>query len=119
MMGVYRVLSRSRSLATFSVRATGNNLSYLWNFNGNPISGATSDTLTVTNVGVALVGSYSVRVTDSGSGRSLDSRRVVLEISSQPTAGVIFQDKLEFSAPAGLGLSKHGPIGKAGPEDAP
>jgi len=64
-----------------------------------------------------------VRVTDSGSGRSLDSRRVVLEISSQPTAGVIFQDKLEFSAsgaaPAGLGLSKHGPIGKAGPEDAP
>src|SRR5438093_2852428 len=121
MMGVYRVLSRSRSLATFSVRATGNNLSYLWNFNGNPISGATSDTLTVTNVGVAQVGSYSVRVTDSGSGRSLDSRRVVLEISSQPTAGVIFQDKLEFSASgvAPAGLSKHGPIGKAGPEDAP
>ncbi len=47
----------------------------------------------------------------------------MLEISSQPTAGVIFQDKLEFSASgaaaARLGRSKHGPIGKAGPEDAP
>src|SRR5207249_3021472 len=77
---------------------TGNNLSYAWYFNGSPIPGATTDTLIVSNVGVAQVGSYSVRVTDSGSGRSLDSRRVVVEISSQPTAGVIFQDKLEFSA---------------------
>src|SRR5207248_8890910 len=62
-------------VATFSVRATGNNLGYGWYFNGNPIPGATSDTLTVTNAGVAQVGSYSVRVTDSGSGRSLDCRR--------------------------------------------
>src|SRR5206468_4918739 len=110
-------------LATFIVRATGNNLGYLWYFNGNPIPGATSDTLTVTNVGVAEVGSYSVRVTDSGSGRSVDSRRAVLEISSQPSAGVVFQDKLEFSAsgaaPARLARSQHGPIRKAGPEDAP
>ena len=68
------------------------------------------------------VGSYSVRVTDSGSGRSVDSRRVVLEISSQPTAGVVFQDKLEFNAsgaaPAGLARSGGRPIRKAGPEDA-
>src|SRR5205085_10820785 len=108
---------------TFSVRATGRNLGYAWYFNGNPISGAISATLIVSNVGVAQVGSYSVRVTDSGSGRSLDSRRVVLEISSQPSAGVVFQDKLEFSAsgaaPSRLARSQHGPIRKAGPEDAP
>jgi hypothetical protein len=108
-------------LATFSVRATGNNLAYEWYFNGNPVPGATSDTLTVSNAGVAQVGDYSVRVTDSGSGRSIDSRRVVLEISSQPAAGVVFQDILEFNASgaAAAVLLKHGPIGKHGPEDAP
>ena len=110
-------------VATFSVRATGANLVYAWYFNGDPIPGAVSDTLIVSNAGAGQVGSYSVRVTDSGSGRSVDSRRTVLEISSQPTAGVVFQDKLEFgtsgAAPARLARSKRGPIQKAGPEDAP
>ena len=47
-------------VAMFSVRATGNNLGYGWYFNGNPIPGATSDTLTVTNAGFNPVRYYRI-----------------------------------------------------------
>jgi len=55
--------------------------------------------LLVTNAGVAQVGSYSVRVTDPGLGRSLDSRRVVLEISSSH-CGVISRTNLSSACQA-------------------
>jgi sugar lactone lactonase YvrE len=48
---------------TFSVAAKGNPLpSYQWLFNGSIISGATSSTLTLTDVTTAQAGSYSVSV---------------------------------------------------------
>jgi hypothetical protein len=53
--------------AQFSVAATGTlPIGYQWRKNGAPITGATSDTLTINPVTPADVGAYSVIVTDGG-----------------------------------------------------
>jgi len=51
--------------AVFSVLALGGNLSYQWSFNGSPISGATSTTLTLANVAFTQAGTYSVLVSNN------------------------------------------------------
>lgn len=51
--------------ATFTVVATGGTLSYQWKFNGTALIGATSATLTLTNVQSANAGTYTVDVSDS------------------------------------------------------
>lgn len=53
--------------ATFSVSASGSNLSYQWNFNSSAISNATGSTLTLSNVAAAQAGNYSVNVSSAGS----------------------------------------------------
>ena len=54
------------SNATFQVTAIATNaLSYYWLFNGNKISGATSDILTLKNVTTANAGNYQVIVSSS------------------------------------------------------
>lgn len=51
---------------TFTVVATGSGtLTYQWLFNGNPISGATSASYSLTNVQQASAGNYAVTVTNS------------------------------------------------------
>ncbi len=52
---------------TFTVSATSGNsaISYQWRFNGIEIPGATSSTLTVTNVQLASEGDYTCAVTDT------------------------------------------------------
>ncbi len=53
------------STAVFSVTATGlAPLSYQWQFNGNNISGATSTSLSITNVQATNVGAYTVIVSN-------------------------------------------------------
>jgi alpha-tubulin suppressor-like RCC1 family protein len=49
---------------TFSVFASGENLSYQWIRNGANITGATGSSYTITNVQQAHAGSYTVRVTN-------------------------------------------------------
>jgi uncharacterized delta-60 repeat protein len=49
---------------TFSVTATGENLQYQWHRDGVRIVGATSSTLTLTNVGIDDVGAYTVRISN-------------------------------------------------------
>lgn len=53
------------SSATFSVAATGNNLSYQWKKNGLNIAGATAATYTINNVSAADVATYTVAVTNA------------------------------------------------------
>jgi alpha-tubulin suppressor-like RCC1 family protein len=62
--------------ATFSVSASGTgNVSYQWEHNGLPISGATDATLAIPSVGPASVGRYAVTVSDStGQARSIDAQ---------------------------------------------
>jgi len=51
--------------ASFSAQAIGGNLSYQWNFNSAPISGATNNTLIITNISPDNAGSYSIVVSNS------------------------------------------------------
>jgi hypothetical protein len=82
------------SNAIFSVSATCNtNLSYQWYFNDSlAISGATNNSLTVSNVGLPNVGLYRVAVT-SAAGQTVVSEEASLEIGS--LAGAHSFDKFE------------------------
>jgi uncharacterized delta-60 repeat protein len=51
------------STALFSVSATGENLTYQWLFNGNPIAGATNSILEINNTQAVNEGNYQVVVT--------------------------------------------------------
>lgn len=52
--------------ASFSVKASGTApLGYQWNFNGTPMSGATTSALGLTNAQTAQAGGYTVLVTNS------------------------------------------------------
>ncbi|MFZ9746800.1 MAG: immunoglobulin domain-containing protein [Opitutaceae bacterium] len=57
----------SGTAATFTVAATGTDLTYAWKFNGRTVRGATSATLKVTNPGVLAEGIYTVTVSTRGS----------------------------------------------------
>jgi hypothetical protein len=84
----------SGSNAFFSVSATCNtNLTYQWYYNDSlAISGATNNSLTVSNVGPSPVGLYRVNIT-SATGRTVVSDEASLEIG--PFAGAHSFDKLE------------------------
>lgn len=52
--------------ASFSVTATGTEpLSYQWNFNTNPIAGATNSTLSLSGVTTGQAGTYTVSISNS------------------------------------------------------
>ena len=81
--------------ATFSVAAQGTNLVYQWYLNGAALPGAEVDHLTRTKISAADAGVYSVRITDARTSRYADSHWAVLELSSDPQQGILFQDKLD------------------------
>jgi hypothetical protein len=67
--------------ATFTVSAAGGSaLSYQWNFNSAPISGATGSSYTVTNVQVSDGGTYSVTITDTDG--SITSKGATLTVNT-------------------------------------
>jgi len=70
------VTAYAGSAASLSVSASGNNLSYQWNLNGTPISGATSSTLSLGSLTTSQGGTYTVTVSNS-SGSVTSSGAVV------------------------------------------
>ena len=68
---------------TMEVTASEAGASYQWNYNGSPISGATSASFTIANTQAANAGNYTVDVT-VGCGSSA-SQVAVLTVSSSPT----------------------------------
>ena len=79
-------LSISRNVgqaAGFSVSATDNNpFTYQWQFNGNPIAGATNSTFTILSVSTADAGSYNCVVTNSLG--SATSNTATLTVNTPP-----------------------------------
>ena len=69
--------------ATFTVQALGGNLSYQWNLGATPITGATNNTLTLTNVALTDAGNYSVLVSNTVGSASSSATLTVLP----PTLG--------------------------------
>jgi len=69
---------------TFSVTATGTNLTYRWRRNGTDIPGATQASLVITNVTSAQAGSYDCVVTGS-CGQLVTSNAASLTINPQTT----------------------------------
>jgi len=88
-------VERLGSNITFSVTASGANLGYQWYFNGPPVAGANTATLKRTSIAAADVGTYTVRVFNTNTGRYTDSQRAILEISSDPAQGIVLQDKVD------------------------
>jgi hypothetical protein len=73
-----------RSGAIFTVEAQGAPpLAYQWLFNGAPIPGATTPTLSLTNVDVGRVGSYKVAITSPAATDTSDV--ATLTLSTTPT----------------------------------
>jgi hypothetical protein len=66
--------------ASFDVAAVGNNLSYQWRKDGNPIIGATGSSYAILNAGTANAGSYTVAVT--GGCGALTSAAAVLTVNT-------------------------------------
>ena len=90
------------SNVTFHVAATGSGtLSYQWQQNGSPVSGATEASLPLSNIQPANAGSYVVVVTDSTGSTTSQ----VSTLTTQPAS--------QFAAP-GTSVTFHfGPLGEA------
>ncbi|GIV55043.1 MAG: hypothetical protein KatS3mg039_1561 [Candidatus Kapaibacterium sp.] len=71
------------SSVTFSVTASGSALQYQWFRNGQPISGATDATYSITNAQDSHAGSYYVTISNECG--SVQSRQVTLTVTDQPT----------------------------------
>jgi pectate lyase len=70
------------STVSFSAAAAGTApISYQWNKNGTPISGATSSTLTLTNVQTANSGSYTLTASNSVGSVTSDPAQLTVTLS--------------------------------------
>ena len=80
--------------ASFNLTATGSSLGYIWTFNGKPISGASSPTLTLNNLNLNQAGSYACYVFNTaGSVQSSSARlavRRIPTITQQPVGRAVY-----------------------------
>jgi Zn-dependent metalloprotease len=74
------------SAATFSVGVTDPTAAFQWSKDGSAVSGATSSTLTLQNVGSSAAGSYTVVAANSAG--SVTSTAATLTVNSPPTITV-------------------------------
>lgn len=77
---------------TFTSAATGSKLNYQWSFNGNPISGANTNSLSLTNVTSANSGDYSITVFNDADSDTKTANLIVIEapkITTQPVSQTV------------------------------
>jgi len=73
--------------ATFSVKASGDNLTYQWQRDGKDIAGATADTYTLANAQASDSGA-TLTVVVKNAGGSVTSAAVTLSVSATPPKGL-------------------------------
>jgi hypothetical protein len=89
------------SNATFAVVVTGASpLKYQWQFNGQPLSSATSSSLTLSNVSCVNAGNYSVVITNTAG--IATSSNALLVVNSSATLSIICPGKLTVTNPANV-----------------
>jgi hypothetical protein len=82
--------------ASFSVTATGENLTYQWRRNGTDVAGATQSTYALTGVGASdHDGRFSVVV--RGTGGSVESRQATLTVRTRPSITAQPEDRSVLS----------------------
>ena len=90
--------------ASFSVSASGSEpLSYQWKKDGTAVVGATSSTLTLTNLQSNQAGAYTVTVSNAAG--SVTSNPATLTVGSATVAPVIVQSPASATAVAGSDVS--------------
>lgn len=89
--------AKAGSSVTLTVVASGSGLTYQWNFNGLPISGATSASFTIASATVANAGSYTVSVSN-GSGGSVASTGAVLAVDATGAPAISVQPQAQLVA---------------------
>ena len=87
------------SSVSFNITATGNNLSYQWNFNNIPIPGANSQSYSIPSASITNLGSYTVTVSNTVS--TTTSQSAILSF----TAPVIINQPSSISATLGANAS--------------
>jgi hypothetical protein len=98
--------------ATFSISSSADNPSYQWYYNDClALPFATSSTFTLTNIGLASVGFYSVEVTDTN-GQRIASRHAALEIGPGSSLSADKLADLTFNQPGGFAFGREKPPGK-------
>ncbi|PTY02109.1 hypothetical protein DB347_24620 [Opitutaceae bacterium EW11] len=75
---------------TFSVTARGDELAYQWTFDGSPIAGATSTSLTLSPVQTSQQGSYAVVVSNSTASVTSTAATLTVTPATAPAGGVYF-----------------------------
>ena len=77
--------------ASFSVTATGTGpLSYQWAYNGTPVAGANTTTLTITNITQSDLGAYAVSVTNAlGAATSSNAVLSMYPYLNSPFGGLV------------------------------
>lgn len=83
--------------ATFSVTATGNNLSYQWRRGATPVQGGTKATLTLGGIGAQEAGNYTVVVSNGATSVTSDPATLTVNLlpvlaELNPPPAVIGQD---------------------------
>jgi hypothetical protein len=92
---------------TLSVVATGSGLTYQWLLNGTNISGATNNSLTLSNLQPGQVGNYTVRVRNSAA-LEVESLPALIEIGTVPGFQSVdkYQDLFANAPPNGFAAGK-------------
>ncbi len=89
--------AKAGSSVTLTVVASGSGLTYQWNFNGLPISGATSASFTIASAAVSNAGSYTVTVSNA-SGGSVASTGAVLAVDAAGAPAISVQPQSQLVA---------------------
>ncbi len=92
------------SSVTFNATFSGAT-SYQWQFNGTNLSGAITDTLTLTDLNLNMTGSYDLLAINAYGTNSTSAAPFTVNPVPDPVNGIIYSDAVQIDGNYGLGLA--------------